>query len=157
MPPVEIPCDLPTETSTSDVKDDMPSRMIGINVRPDTKYLNNNTADLANNLLSAIQTTACKYALENITDDNLDQSFDLYDVPEIITSCTAELNKIASLYSSLYAGNRYPELRPILNQSYELLTDIVKNECVDDEITRTGLKRSIQARVNVMCNLDQPK
>jgi hypothetical protein len=157
MPPVEIHCDLPTDTSTSDVKEDMPSRMIGINVRPDTKYLNNNTADLANNLLSTIQTTACKYALENTTDDILDQMFDLHDVPDIISSCTAELNKIASLYSFLYAGIGDPELRPILNQTYELMTDIVKNECVDDEITRTGLKRSIQARVNVMCNLDQPK
>jgi hypothetical protein len=157
MPPVEIPCDLPTETSTSDVKDYMPSMMIGINVRPDTKYLNNNTAVLANNLLSTIQATACKYVLENTTDDILDQMFDVYDVPEIISSCSAELNKVASLYSFLYTGIKDPDLRPILNQSYELLTDIVKNECVDDEINRTGLKRSIQARVNVMCNLDQPK
>jgi len=136
-----------------------PSVMIGLYVKPDSRYFTNDMAQNTNDLLGSIRDTACRFAPDVVNDANLDQMFNFFDVPEVVeTSCTRLINEMtAKAYESMRdAPPEWSQLiTPIGREVVKLAQSIVVSECVDDKITRATLKASTKARVKVLCNVSE--
>jgi hypothetical protein len=139
--------------------EEAPSVMIGLYVKPDSRYFTTDMAQNTNDLLGSIRDTACRFAPDVVNDANLDQMFNFFNVPEVVeTSCARLINEMTAKAdeSMRDAPPEWSQLiTPIGREAVKLAKSIVVSECVDDKITRATLKASTKARVKVLCNVSE--
>lgn len=140
--------------------------MMGLNVKPDGKYLTQDTVASVNNLVGAIQGVACHFVPE-LTDENFDAMFDAMGVPKTgSTPCAqflAELDVIygdGKVFINTHSPNIPPNLIPIVQNIgqdlHTLTTSIVRGDCdANGQITRASLRASTKARLSALCNFEQ--
>lgn len=140
--------------------------MMGIKVKPDSKYLTHDTVTSVNNLVGAIQGVACHFVPE-LTDENIDAMLDAMGVPKTgSTPCAQLIAEIDAIYGdgrafiNTHSQNIPPNLRPVVQNIgkdlHTFSTNIVRGDCdANGQITRASLRASTKARMSALCNFEQ--
>ena len=113
--------------------------MMGIKVKPDSKYLTHDTVTSVNNLVGAIQGVACHFVPE-LTDENFDAMFDAMGVPKTgSTPCAQFLAELDVIYGDgkVFINTHSPNIPPNL-------IPIVQNIGQDLHILNMNLEKSLR-------------